>query len=157
MQPDELRRLLNEGIEAAKAQDRPLARERLLRVLESDDQNEAAWLWLSAALDAPTDQLMALEQVLAINPRHPQALAGARTLRQQLNPAPTAAPVVAEPPISSVTEAENSGGADVAIAARHELAAKPSPAQPEQEVARPAEPAATIIETLPAEDDPYQC
>jgi hypothetical protein len=41
-------------------------------VLEADDRNEPAWLWLSAALDKPGDQLMARGRVLAINPRSPR-------------------------------------------------------------------------------------
>src|SRR5438270_293997 len=74
MEPAELRRLLNEGIQAVKTGDGATARDRLLRVLDADDRSEPAWLWLSAALDDPADQLLALERVLEINPGHPQAL-----------------------------------------------------------------------------------
>src|SRR5260221_6047436 len=84
MESVELRALLNEGIQAVKDNDRARARERLLQVVAADDRNEPAWLWLSAALDEPADQLMALERVLDINPRHPQAMAGAQALRQRL-------------------------------------------------------------------------
>src|SRR5262245_30609899 len=79
---------------AARAGERAKARDLLLRVLEADPANEAASLWLSAALDSLPDQLMALEHLLAINPGHPQARAGAEALRKRLNPA--AAPADAE-------------------------------------------------------------
>src|ERR671922_73586 len=82
--PAELRRLLREGIQAIQAGDRARGRDLLLRVVEADERVEPAWLWLSAARDDPAEQLVALENVLALNPRHPQALAGVRSLRQKL-------------------------------------------------------------------------
>src|ERR1700686_1454860 len=84
MEASELRQLLNEGILAVKAGDRPLARNLLVSVLDADENSEPAWLWLGAVLDEPGEQLMALERVLAINPGHAQALAGAQALRRQL-------------------------------------------------------------------------
>ena len=57
MESSELRRLLNEGIQAVKAGDRLLARGLLLRVVEADERSEPAWLWLSAVLDDPGDRL----------------------------------------------------------------------------------------------------
>ena len=113
MEPTEIRGLLNDGIQAVRANDLPRARERLLRVLEADENNEAAWLWLSAALDDSADQLMALERVLAINPQHPQALAGAQTLRQRLGQ--PVAPPAPEPEPSVIPPQAETNGTAVAI------------------------------------------
>jgi tetratricopeptide (TPR) repeat protein len=52
------------------------ARELLLRVVEQDEANEEAWLWLSGAVDDPEDQRTALENVLARNPQNQYALYG---------------------------------------------------------------------------------
>ena len=158
MEPDELRSLLNEGIQAVKANDRPRARERLLRVLEADDNNEAAWLWLGAALDKPADQLMALERVLAINPRHPQALAGAQALRQRLgppvtSPQPAPAPTTVEP----AAEAEPASPDLTVIAGSPLVPDEPAPLRPRSELILPNAPAATPSDTLLSEDDPFQC
>src|SRR5260221_9487725 len=126
----ELRRLLNEGIRALKANDRPRAREQLLAVLAADENNEAAWLWLSGVLDEPADQLMALERVLAINPRHSQALAGAEALRQRLRPPPAPAePALTEPaavpaPVEPSTAAM-AASADVVVSRDAQLALGP--------------------------------
>jgi tetratricopeptide (TPR) repeat protein len=113
-------------------------------------------LWLAAALDEPVDQLMALERVLAINPRHPQALAGAQALRQRLGQ------VVAQ-------QADPQPAPDQGLAAEpanqpSSLQAEPIPvatdlaqtaSSPEPAIA--ADPAVATYDTLSAEDDPFQC
>src|SRR5712692_2537695 len=151
MESVDLRTLLNQGIQAVKGNDRARARELLLQVLDADDRNEPAWLWLAAALDEPADQLMALERVLAINPRHPQALAGAQALRLRLGQ------VVAQP-------APDQGLAAEPANQRSSLQAEPIPGAtdlaqtasgPEPAIA--AEPAVATYDTLSAEDDPFQC
>src|SRR3954466_548337 len=48
----------------------------LLQVIERDEQNELAWLWLSGAMDDPADQQVALENVLAVNPDNQAAKSG---------------------------------------------------------------------------------
>ncbi len=149
MDPEALRQLLNEGIQAAKANNRAQAREQLLQVIEADEHCEPAWLWLSAVLDDPGDQLMALERVLAINPRHPQAQTGVAALRQRLglaNPAP---------------RAESESGAAPPPASQAILVSEPpassADALAEAPAARPAAEPSTSHETFLAEDDPYQC
>lgn len=61
------------AIHAIQRGDRVRGRRLLLEVLETDDQNEAAWLWLSRAVDHPLDQQVALENVLTLNPRNLEA------------------------------------------------------------------------------------
>lgn len=55
----------------------------LMRVIEQDEHNELAWLWLSGAVQDPGDQQIALENVLAINPHNAAAQTGLAYLRNQ--------------------------------------------------------------------------
>ena len=91
---DETRWWLTEGIAKAKAGERELARELLLRVVERDEHNAQAWLWISGVVESQEDQRVALENVLAIEPENVMARAGLDWLDQH-SPAParsTAAP-----------------------------------------------------------------
>ena len=49
------------------------ARHLLLKLVEEDEKNETAWWLLSESMDGVDDQVVALENVLVLNPRHPQA------------------------------------------------------------------------------------
>lgn len=62
--------LLRRGIEAAHAGRRIEAREIFLQVVEADRRNEVAWMWLSGLVDDLEDQIIACENVLAINPEN---------------------------------------------------------------------------------------
>jgi hypothetical protein len=79
----EAHRLLQEGIAAAKAGQLEMARARLLQVIELDDHNEQAWLWLSQAVESDEDRYICMENILAINPDNAAAKAGLEYLRQQ--------------------------------------------------------------------------
>jgi len=59
---------LRQGIAAAQAGDADRASELLMRVVDVDEYNEQAWLWLSSVVDSDTDREVCLENVLAINP-----------------------------------------------------------------------------------------
>ena len=59
-------RLLNQGIAAAKVKQRRRAREYLMKVVELDESNEQAWLWLSGVVDALEEQKTCLENVLTM-------------------------------------------------------------------------------------------
>jgi len=158
MESSELRRLLNEGIQAAKASDGPRARDLLLRVLDADASSEPAWLWLSAVLDDPGERLLALERVLAINPDHPQALAGVQALRRQLgqepaNPQPPVEPQVLRP----IDAVEPVTASATVIVQPPAFAPGRTSAAPLAEGVAPAEPSGVVLDALVAEDDPYQC
>jgi tetratricopeptide (TPR) repeat protein len=56
-----------------------------LELLDDDDQNEVAWLWLSRAVDDVDDQRVALENVLTLNPHNEEAR---QRLDELLAPAP---------------------------------------------------------------------
>jgi tetratricopeptide (TPR) repeat protein len=152
MDRPELAALLNQGIAAVRSGDRLRARELLLRVVEADDRIEPAWFWLAAALDAPADQLAALENVLALNPGHARARDGVRALRQQLGLPDEAEPAAA---------ASQSG-----LSSRPpETPAPPTPAEPPhppstiQALAAPSIPqaAARLPDAPVDEEDPDQC
>jgi tetratricopeptide (TPR) repeat protein len=62
--------LLRRGIEAAHADRRIEARKIFMQVVEVDPRNELAWMWLSGLVDDLEDQIIACENVLAINPEN---------------------------------------------------------------------------------------
>lgn len=78
---DDIAQLLYDGAVAVQSGRRAEAQKLLLRVIELDEQNELAWLWLSGAVDDPADQEVALENVLALNPNNGAAQAGLRMLK----------------------------------------------------------------------------
>jgi hypothetical protein len=75
--------LLTMGIRAAKEKRREEACEILLHVIERDQYNEHAWLWLSGVVDDPRDMQVALANALTINPTNEQARKGLDMLRQR--------------------------------------------------------------------------
>lgn len=101
----ELQKLLHAGVAAIRQGNKAAGVELLLKVVEQNDQIEAAWLWLSRAVDDPADQMTALENVLTINPKNVEAQQHLAQLRGAVVSVPPAevpsSPVVAsdvEPP-----------------------------------------------------------
>ncbi len=82
--------MLQQGIEAAKRGDKTTATDLLQQVVEVDERNEQAWLWLSGVVESPEDVQVCLENVLEINPNNARAAAGLSWLQKQA--APTIAP-----------------------------------------------------------------
>ena len=80
---DETRQWLAEGIAQAKAGQYAKARELLLRVVERDERNTQAWLWLASVVGNPQDKRIALENVLALEPDNTAAKAGLEWLDRQ--------------------------------------------------------------------------
>jgi Tfp pilus assembly protein PilF len=60
--------LRNEGIKAVRAGETARARKLLVQVLQLDDRDEQAWLWLSAVLGTEAERRQCLERVLSVNP-----------------------------------------------------------------------------------------
>jgi hypothetical protein len=87
---DDIARMLFEGALAVSQGRRSEAQALLMKVLENDEENEQAWLWLSGAVDDPADQEVALENVLALNPNNAAAQEGLRLLRTGTSTAPIA-------------------------------------------------------------------
>jgi tetratricopeptide (TPR) repeat protein len=67
---------LREGIAAVKSGESEKARGLLLRVIETDERNEQAWLWLSGVVETDEERRICLENVLAINPGSASAQTG---------------------------------------------------------------------------------
>ncbi|MCP4535837.1 MAG: tetratricopeptide repeat protein [Chloroflexi bacterium] len=89
--PTQTTELLRHGVVAAKAGRTEDARQALLRVVEMDERNEQAWLWLSGVSESFEDRRVCLENVLAINPNNGHAQSGLHWLDQNAPPSLSAA------------------------------------------------------------------
>jgi hypothetical protein len=76
-------RLLRAGVSAVNEERLDEARELLYQVIDLDERNERAWLWLSAVVTGIDERMVCLESVLAINPHHELAREGLRYLLMQ--------------------------------------------------------------------------
>src|SRR5262245_18453119 len=85
--------LLEQGISAALTGRRDEARALLSQVVEADDRNEQAWLWLSGLVEDPEDIRTCLENVLHLNPGNVKAQHGLAWLEQRHGLRPTTASV----------------------------------------------------------------
>lgn len=83
MDKDQLAQMLYEGAVALQQGDKERARDLLLQVVEYDEENAEAWLWLSGAVEDLEDQQTALENVLALDPGNRHAQQGLDWLRRQ--------------------------------------------------------------------------
>ncbi len=92
MSESQVAELLRRGIAAAKAGNSKEAESLLMQVVDLDERNEQAWLWLSGLVESMDDRRTCLENVLALNPTNTHAKAGLRWLAQQ-----QPEPVVEEP------------------------------------------------------------
>jgi hypothetical protein len=90
---------LTQGIAACKAGRKAEARTLLEQVIEQDDHNETAWLWLSGAVETDEDRQICLENVLTINPDNELARRGLQRLAQTaVKPQAPSQPVQPAPP-----------------------------------------------------------
>ena len=139
--------LLRAGIAAAKSGQRERARDLLMRVVEQDEENVLAWLWLSGVMDSLDDQEICLENVLALDPDHEAARKGLAWVRKQKGTQvpPPSAPSP-EPPVAARAERP----ATLAAAILHEDFARSRP-PPEPEPEPPPIPPQDEF------DDPYLC
>ncbi len=86
--PNHVAELLKRGVAAAKDGRTEEARQMLLRVVEVDERNEQAWLWLSGVMESHQERRACLENVLAVNPDNGHAQSGLRWLDQHAPPPP---------------------------------------------------------------------
>ena len=108
--------LLRKGIAAAKAGQRGQARELLTRVVDYDERNAQAWLWLSGVVDSLEDREICLENVLSIEPNNDAASRGLAWVRQQMQqteapPPPPADTAVVESPVVARSHTPNTTAA----------------------------------------------
>ncbi len=83
IQPKTTNDFLRAGIAAARAGQREQARDMLMRVVEVDETNVAAWLWLSGVVDSLDDREVCLENVLALDAGNDAARRGLDALYKQ--------------------------------------------------------------------------
>lgn len=76
---------LKDGIAAAKSGNRAEAKVLLMRVTESDPQNETAWLWLASISEYPEELLVFLQNVLNINPQNERAIEWSKATKALLS------------------------------------------------------------------------
>jgi hypothetical protein len=96
---------LHQAVELAQAGRRDEARQMLWQYLQTQPQNEVAWLWLATVAADQAEYLHALQEVLRINPNNQQAQQAVAQFQQQYGqfqrPAPSPAqygPSQATPP-----------------------------------------------------------
>lgn len=77
---DDIQQKLRQGVEAAKRGDRVTARRLLEQVVQVDDNNELAWMWLASAVNTVAERRACLERVLQINPKNERATEALRRL-----------------------------------------------------------------------------
>ncbi len=94
--------MLNRAIIAAKAGRKTEARQLLEAVLDADERNERAWLWLSGVVDSDEERVICLENVLSINPANQAARRGLAILRAATS-APIILPLASPGPAASVS------------------------------------------------------
>ena len=98
MVDQQIQMLLRQGIAAARARQNDQAYELLLQVVELDENNVQAWLWLSTVIDDLEDKIICLQNVLELDPSNQHAQVGLAKLTQQTGTRQT------EPTLSSIEE-----------------------------------------------------
>jgi hypothetical protein len=77
--------MLQDGIAALKAGRKADAKRILTQIVDTQEDNEQAWLWLSACVDTPEEQQICLENVIAINPNNQKARKGLDAISKQIS------------------------------------------------------------------------
>lgn len=86
---------LNQAVVAAKAGRKAEARRLLETLLDADERNEQAWLWLSDVVESDEERIICLKNVLTINPDNEMARKGLAALGAEIAsspPSPASAP-----------------------------------------------------------------
>jgi tetratricopeptide (TPR) repeat protein len=92
MSTDGINLWLSEAIAAARAGKQAEARELLLRVVNADENNVRAWLWLSSVVTTLEDREVCLENVLALDPENEAARRGLARVRAEIEATPESEP-----------------------------------------------------------------
>ncbi len=79
----ELDEMLKLAVASAKAGEIQMARDLLMRIVERDERNITAWLWLSEVSTNPDDRRICLENMLALDPNSQIARRGLELLDKQ--------------------------------------------------------------------------
>src|SRR5512134_1948097 len=101
MTTNEINLWLTKGVAAAKAGKRAEARELLLRVVDADENNVQAWLWLSGVVTTLEDREVCLQNVLALDPINEAAQRGLAKVRAEIEATPEIEPESALPHVEA--------------------------------------------------------
>ena len=153
MEESVLKALLEEGIAAAKAGQKERARQCLMQVVEADENDEQAWLWLSGVVESLEDKQVCLENILALNPDSDLAKRGLAWIAQQraeqgLPPVPppeTPAPAIPQPPEPEPPPPDSPSDQETPT-----LVIPPTAGQPDQVIAPPVQPSFASTPAAPA-------
>lgn len=113
--------LLQQGIAAAKAGQLDVARTLLTQVVEQEERNPTAWLWLSGVVDSLDDREVCLENVLTLDPGNQPARRGLDWLRGQKATGPS----VYTPPLLAASLAASTKPALTPAAAMFRRSSEP--------------------------------
>ena len=80
----EIQQLLDEGIASLSIGNKEEARRKLMQVINADERNEHAWLYLSEAVESDEDRQICLENVLTINPANERAETELKALQEKM-------------------------------------------------------------------------
>lgn len=116
MEQSQIREWMRDGIEAARNNNKIIARDFFRRVLEVDPNNELAWMWMAQAADRTSDRRQALERVLEINPRNERALQALARLDEEYGYTPSASGASMSDSVGSAlrSNAQNEAAAEAA-------------------------------------------
>lgn len=118
MEQNQIREWMREGIEAARNNNKIIARDFFRRVLEIDPNNELAWMWMAQAADRNAERRQALERVLEINPNNDRAQQALARLDEEVGSySPSASGATMSAPVESAlrTKAENAEAAQQSV------------------------------------------
>ncbi len=143
--------LLRQGIAAAKMGQKETARNLLTRVVEQDECNLTAWLWLSGVVESLDDKEVCLENVLALDPENQAARQGLEWTREQK----AAASSVYVPPLISDLPASSASPLTPAQAILRPRVPEPEPLAAEPKASRVSESPDAWVEAglLPSQDE----
>ncbi len=91
MDPD-TQTLLDQSIASLRLGNKEEARRKLMQVINVDEDNELAWLYLSEAVESDADRLVCLENVLTLNSANQQAATALSALQAKMGKGKPEAP-----------------------------------------------------------------
>ncbi len=84
LRPQRMDTWLRQGVADAELGRNTRARERLMKVLEYDEENILAWFWLGKVVESLEEQVICFENVLTLNPEHAEAQDALTEVKREL-------------------------------------------------------------------------
>ncbi|MEJ2148571.1 MAG: Yip1 family protein [Chloroflexota bacterium] len=102
-EPPDLDQLFKEAVEAIRAGDKAAGRAKMMRVVQQDEMNEQAWLWLSSVVETDKERVIALENALTVNPDNDKARRMLEKIEARSESAPGVPRPASPPPLQTPT------------------------------------------------------